>query len=244
MPQSIANQTEAELGGPASVLVRQRRDHVRLNELLAEVRNTSGEAQDEVLTTMCRLVFPHAFAEEAVLWPAVRRALPGAEEMTLEVEQEHQEINELMSAVERSRHTDPDRKELLERAFALLDDDVRDEEDDLLPQLQEALSDRELQRLGLVWELVRRTAPTRSHPTVARRPPGNVLSALPLSAIDRSRDLLDRAARSGPSSLAGAGRFGSGALAKLAGVVERIPPMQKGEDPSTKSGRTGRVRAG
>jgi hypothetical protein len=237
-PRSIANQSEAELGGPVSVLVRQRRDHVRLNELLDEVKSTTGEAQDEVLTRMCRLVFPHAFAEEAVLWPAVRRAVPEAEELTLEVEQEHQEINELMAAVERSRHYDDDREELLARAFDLLDDDVRDEEDEILPRLQEALSHGELQRLGVVWELVRRTAPTRSHPTVARRPPGNVLSALPLSAIDRSRDLLDRAARSTPPPVAQASRAGSGALAKLAGKVEQIPPMKKGEDPSTKSGRT------
>jgi hemerythrin superfamily protein len=238
MPRSIANQSEAELGGPASVLVRQRRDHVRLNELLKEARAASGDAQDEVLTRMCRLVFPHAFAEEAVLWPAARRALPDGEELTVEVEREHQEINEIWSAVERGGHGDPDRKKLLERAFELLDEDVRDEEDELLPRLQEALDHRELRRLGITWELVRRTAPTRSHPTAARRPPGNVLSALPLSAIDRSRDVLDRAARRGPNGLAGASRFASSALARLAGMVERVPPVQKGEDPSTDSGRT------
>jgi hypothetical protein len=202
------------------------------------VRSTTGDAQDEALTRLCRLVFPHAFAEEAVLWPAVRAALPDAEEMTVEVEREHQEINELMSAVERSHHEDADRDELLERAFALLDTDVRDEEDELLPRLQEALDDRELRRLGVTWELVRRIAPTRSHPTVARRPPGNVISALPLSAIDRSRDLLDRVARSGPPPVRTVGRSGSGALARLAGAVERLPPVRKGEDPSTHSGRT------
>jgi hypothetical protein len=238
MPRSVARQSETELGGVASVLVRQRRDHARLNELLGEARRTSGEAQDEVLHRMCRLVFPHAFAEEAILWPAIRRAVPEVAERTTEVEREHQEINEIWSAVERGGHADPDREELLERAFALLDDDVRDEEDELLPRLQEALSHSELRLLGLTWELVRRTAPTRSHPTVSRRPPGNVISALPLSAIDRSRDLLDRAARTGPPALRGAGRSGSSALAKLSGMIERMPPVQKGEDPSTRSGRT------
>jgi hypothetical protein len=112
MSTSIAGMSVAELGGPNSVLVRQRNDHVRLNELLGQVRRTRGEEQDEVLTKVCRLVFTHAFAEEAVLWPAARKALPDGEQMTLDIEHEHQEINELTAALERSRHTDPDREEL------------------------------------------------------------------------------------------------------------------------------------
>lgn len=83
---------------------------------------------------------------------------------------------------------------------------------------------------------MRRIAPTRPHPVVARRPPGNVLSAAPLSAIDRTRDVLHRAAR---------GRRGrgpvhgiDGALAAVAGRIERLPGMRHGEDASTASGRT------
>jgi hemerythrin superfamily protein len=242
MPQSIAHRSVADLGGPRSVIVRQRRDHQKLDELLREVRASRGEAQDEVLTRVCRLVFTHAFAEEAVLWPAARKALPDGEAMTLEIEREHQEINELTAALERSRHTDPGRDELLQRIFALLDSDVRDEEDELFPRLREALDDRELRRLGRAWELVRRTAPTRAHPVVARRPPGNVLAALPLSAIDRTRDNLDGLARRGPEPLATAGRLTSRALAVVAGAVEHIPPLTRGEDPSTHSGRTEQER--
>jgi hemerythrin superfamily protein len=238
MTTSIADQSVEEMGGPTSVLTRQRRDHARLAELLHAVRTTTGDEQEEALTQMCRLVFPHAFAEEAVLWPAMRRALPDGEALTLEVEREHQEINELVSAVERSRPGDPGRDELIERALVLLDEDVRDEEDELFPRLQAVLGPRELRRLGVAWELVRRTAPTRPHPVVARRPPGNVLSALPLSAIDRSRDLLDRAARRAPEPVGSGSRAASRMLAVAAGAVERLPPMQRGEDPSTRPGRT------
>jgi hypothetical protein len=238
MAASIAQQSVEQLGGEGSVLVRQRRDHARLDELLRRVRATAGTEQEEALMRMCRLVFTHAFAEEAVLWPAVRRALPDGEALTVEVEREHQEINEIVSAVERSRQGDPGRDELIDRAIALLEQDVRDEEDELFPRLQAAVGRRELQRLGRQWELVRRTAPTRAHPTVARRPPGNVISALPLSALDRTRDLLDGAVRRSPEPVASAGRAASKALAALAGAVERLPPMQRGEDPSTRPGRT------
>ena len=196
-----------------------------------------------MLLRMCRLVFTHAFAEEAVLWPAIRRALPDGEELTLEVEREHQEINELISAVERSRPGDPDREQLIERAIELLDKDVRDEEDELFPRLLDAVDHDELRRLGRAWELVRRTAPTRSHPVVARRPPGNVLSALPLSAIDRTRDALDDLAHRTTGPLADGSRAASRALAGVAGAVEHLPLFTRGEDPATRAPRTG-VEAG
>jgi hemerythrin superfamily protein len=231
--RSISEQTVEELGGASSVLVRQKRDHIALDVLLGQLAGSVGEEQQGVLDDICRLVFSHAFAEEAVLWPALRRHVPEGERLTLQVEQEHQEINELMTAVDSSRPGDPDRDELIGRTIELLRQDVRDEEDELLPRLQDAVDVKQLQRLGWAWEVVRRTAPTRPHPVVARRPPGNVLSALPLSAIDRSRDLLDRRAQRTPESAAKVMRSASQALAKAAGVVEQLPPMRRGERPET-----------
>jgi hemerythrin superfamily protein len=238
MSRSLAAQTVAELGGAGSVLARQRRDHVELDALLRRLEATAGAEQDEVLTEVCRLVFSHAFAEEAVLWPAVRAALPDGEELTLRIEREHQEINELIRRLETSRHTDPGRTELLDRVVRLLDEDVRDEEDVVLPQLQSVLAPQELVRLGRSWEAVRRTAPTRPHPVVARRPPGNVLAALPLTLIDRSRDALDRLARRAPGPAAQVAVGVSAGLRTAADVVERLAPLRTGEDASTRAGRT------
>jgi hypothetical protein len=76
--RSLADQSEAQLGGKGSVLVLQRRDHVELDGLLRRLVSTTGAEQDEVLTRTGRLVFSHAFAEEVVLWPALRRACPTA----------------------------------------------------------------------------------------------------------------------------------------------------------------------
>ncbi len=235
---SIAHQPVEALGGPGSIIVRQRRDHARLHELVARVRATDGAERDEVLTQLCRLVFPHAFAEEAVLFPAVRKALPAGDPLTLAIEQEHQEVNEVYGALERSRRGDPGREELIERAIALLDADVREEEDVLLPRLRAAHDDKQLQRLGATWEMVRRIAPTRAHPVVSRRPPGQTLSALPLTVLDRSRDQLDRLARRAPGPAAAGSRAASRLLGTVAGLVERLPPLTRGEDPSTHTPRT------
>src|ERR1700709_1505885 len=199
MTRSIADQTVDELGGTGSVLVRQRRDHVELDRLLNQLDGVRGAEQEELLNRIDRLVFSHAFAEEAVLWPVLRRVLPDGEELTLRVEKEHQEGNELVSAIERGGMGDPRRPERLARLTEVLREDVRDEEDLLFPRLQEQVDVAELRRLGRAWEVARRVAPTRAHPTVARRPPGNALSALPLSVLDRSRDAVDAGVRRAPA---------------------------------------------
>jgi hemerythrin superfamily protein len=231
--RSVAEQSEQELGGPGSVLARQRRDHVHLDRLLDELDGTTGRAQEEVLGRIDRLVFSHAFAEETVLWPVLRRVLPDGDALTRRVEEEHQEVNELVTELETLGHDDPRRAERLSRLVEVLREDVRDEEDVLLPRLQEQLDARQLRWLGVQWELTRRISPTRAHPTVSRRPPGNAISALPLTVLDRSRDLVDAVVRRAPGALAPAGAVVSRSLAGLAGLVERVPLSRRGDGPPT-----------
>ena len=233
MTRSIADQTVEELGGPGSVLVRQRRDHVELDRLLQELDGATGRAQEDVLRRIDRLVFPHAFAEETVLWPVIRRTQPDGDDLTLRNEKEHQEVNELVSALERDGLDDPRRPARLARLVEVLREDVRDEEDLLLPRLQEQLTPAELTRLGRRWEVARRLSPTRPHPTVSRRPPGNAVSGLPLSVLDRTRDLVDAGALRAPERVAPAARVVSRGLAGLAGLVERLPLSRTGDRPPT-----------
>jgi hemerythrin superfamily protein len=230
--RSISEQTDDELGGSWSVLVRQKRDHVELDRLLDDLAVTSGRDQDVVLRRLARLVFPHAFAEEAVLWPAVRRSLPEGRDLTLRVEQEHQEINELWLRLEAEQLPVADRQQVVDRIIEVLREDVRDEEDVLLPRLQESVDEARLRRLGVAWEVVRRAAPTRPHPVVSRRPVGNVLAALPLTVLDRSRDRLDAAVGRAPEAASVHGAA-SRAIARLSARLEHLPPLRRGEDPST-----------
>lgn len=234
MLRSLAAQSEEELGGRRSVLVLQRRDHHTLDELSARIADSAGNERSAALNALCRLVFPHAFAEEAVLWPLLRRLLPDGAELTLRVEREHQQINELFTELETLDPDSPEHHRLFERITALLREDVRDEEDVLLPKLQQAVSPETLRRIGWAWWAVRVTAPTRAHPTVARRLPGNALAALPLSPLDRSRDRLDIAARRAPARIAAGCRRTSRALASAAGAIEHLPPLRSGEHPSTR----------
>ncbi|MDQ0797940.1 hemerythrin domain-containing protein [Streptomyces sp. B1I3] len=189
---SISDQSVRQLGGGGSVLVRQRRDHAELDRLMKLHESGEGapDQRQRRLEAIVRLTFSHAFAEEVVLWPVLRRLSPDGHELTSRVEKEHQEINDLIAEMERMGPGDPKHEETVRRAFSLIRQDVRDEEDLLLPRLQQSLTIRRLRRLGAAWESVRRTAPTHPHPAVPRRPPGNAVLGVPLSAFDRARDLM------------------------------------------------------
>lgn len=189
MPQTIKEQTAEQLGGPSSVLARQRRDHAEMDRLMDRYSTLAdGADRERVLQETVQLVFSHAFAEETVLWPAVRRSVEDGHELTLRVEEEHQQINDLVADIERLSPDSPEREEKVQRVFALIRQDIRDEEDLVLPRLQQALPAAQLRRLGTAWDTVRRSAPTHPHPVIPRRPPGNAVLGVPLGLYDRMRD--------------------------------------------------------
>jgi hypothetical protein len=190
---------------------------------------TGGREHAVALRAVARLVFTHAFAEESVLFPAARAVLPEGDPLTLRIEREHQEVDELVARLDGSSPEDPEHEELMLRTFAVLDRDVRTEEDALLPRLQQELSPRRLRMLGLAWLVLRRTAPTRAHPVVSRRPPGQVLSALPLTVLDRTRDGLQRLDEVTRGRVAPVLSTLDGLLAGAAGAVERLPLLRRGE---------------
>ncbi|MEW2291049.1 hemerythrin domain-containing protein [Streptomyces sp. NPDC047841] len=191
MSKTIKEQTVEQLGGSRSILVRQRREHQQIDQLMDQYLTLDDLHQRErVLKQLVQLVFSHAFAEETVLWPVVRASVPDGDELTARVEDEHQQINDLVADIERLPVGAPDREEKAQRAFALIRQDIRDEEDLLLPRLQDAVNTARLRTLGTTWAAVRETAPTHPHPVIPRRPPGNALLGVPLSVYDRVRDAL------------------------------------------------------
>ncbi len=236
--KSLAEQSLDELGGRRSVLSRQKRDHIKLDELLHRLEQSGGSEQEAILLKIYRLVFPHAYAEETVLWPLMRRVLPDGQELTLRVELEHQEINELATRLETLGHDSDERRQVLARLVALLREDVRDEEDKLLPRLQTKLSEGQLRRLGIAWEAVRLASPTRPHAIVSRRPPGNVLAALPLALVDRCRDGVDALLQRGSGAPTSPLHALSSGLTRASHAVERFPGMRRGEDQATRRGGT------
>lgn len=157
--RSLAVRSAEDLGGGLSVVARLRADHARLEPLLDRLPGTAGEHEQELVERLCRVVSSRAVAAEAVLGPALRRHVPGGDALADGVEKKNRQVTELVVALEDTRPGDPDRSELLARTVEVLRQDARDAEVELLPRLQDAVDVGTLRRLGLAWEVVRRTAP-------------------------------------------------------------------------------------
>jgi hypothetical protein len=122
---TVAKQSVGQMGGRTSIVARQRADHERRDRLIAQARAThdsGGAAHAKTLRALTRLVFTHAFAEEAVLFPAARRVLPEGDPMTLHIESAHQEVDELVTRLDRSCAHDPGHAALLEQTFTVLNE--------------------------------------------------------------------------------------------------------------------------
>jgi len=173
-----------------SIVVLQRRDHSHMQQLFTRYAVETPVERRATFRELVDLVTTHAFAEEEVLFPAARRELGEVgEQITSEIEQQHQRANELLKELESYEPGAAEFESRVRELFPLLESDARNEEDRLLAALERELGPRELEHLGLVWDLARRAAPNRSHPGIPRRPPGNVLAGIPLFFVDRMRGL-------------------------------------------------------
>ena len=75
---SLTEQAAEEMGGPLSVLTRQRRDHARLDRMPGQLPQVTGADEDELLNRICRLVFSHAFARSRSCGPRCGGICPTA----------------------------------------------------------------------------------------------------------------------------------------------------------------------
>jgi hypothetical protein len=198
VPDRPASAPEHDRAGDrVGVLAHLDRGHARLRDLLEGLPGTPGPGPDEALRELYGELSSHVLTSRQVLWPLVHRSVPFATTLASQAAEEHRELA-VLAAEDAGALTDQERQRVLRRAAEVVDNALRDEREVLLPALLAIADVRRLQRLGLVWDLVRRMAPT--HPRPGSRPaPGGLLVSLPLTLLDRARHLV-RGPR-GPGSL-------------------------------------------
>ena len=214
---SVADQSEDERGGPGSILSRQSADHAVLDRLMRDYdAEPDADARGRIVAELSERALRHAFAEETVLFPAYRKHLPGdGDELTAHIEGDHQQINDMLEDLQRADPRSPGYDAEVRRAFEVIRHDAHDEEDDLLPRLQQVASAEELRVIGAAWEAQRLASPTRPHPKISRRPPGNVVAGAGLAVSDRVKDAFDALAPIGSARRAAC----QGAVAGLVGTA-------------------------
>lgn len=171
------------------VIVQDHRDVERVFEEL-ETGSGTPEQRKQLVDHVIADLVRHSVAEEQFMYPAARKATArGGEIVDHEIE-EHAEAERVMAELEKC---DPHSAEFEQRVEQLIDDvrhHVDEEERTLLPQLRDALSAEELQKLGDRVLAAKKAAPTRPHPNAPDTPPGNLITDPGAGIIDKVRDFL------------------------------------------------------
>jgi hypothetical protein len=140
---------------------------------------------DVVIATLSR----HLSAEEQYLYPAVRTAVPGGDELA---DRELAEDRGLLMTLKRLQKGGPGRAGLAAEVAAAVRRHVEADAEELLPVLTQMAPIDDLIRVGNRWELAEEAAPTRPHPGTPSTPPWNKVVDPAVAVLDKLRDAVTR----------------------------------------------------
>ncbi|OBI90041.1 hemerythrin domain-containing protein [Mycobacterium asiaticum] len=179
-----------------------RQDHksvLGLFETLDGAPSGSGAEASGLETVVNNLIIAesqHEAIEEQFFWPAVRDAI-GDSIADKAVEQE-QAGKKLLQRLEDGKPGDPDYHEALQEFIALGREHIAYEQDVVWPQVENALSRDELEKIGSKLEAAKKMAPTRPHPNTP--PNSTVLKTMGMGAavMDHVRDAVTGRSQDNP----------------------------------------------
>lgn len=159
-------------------------------EALVDGADGDSDELEKLARQVVISLIQHSVAEEMYLYPTVRKRLTGGDELADREVAEHDEAERTMKQLESLGPSDLEFWPTTTRLICDVRQHVREEEFELFPRLQEALSADELRDLGRKMENAELVAPTRPHPAAPSE--GIALAALApgASLVDRIRDVL------------------------------------------------------
>jgi hypothetical protein len=160
------------------VVAEQHRELIGLTERLTE-----GPDDPNVKSVLVATLSRHLCAEEQYLYPAVRAAVPGGEQIADRELAEDQVILEQLRDLERTGD-----------GYAVIAEAVRRhvaaDAEELLPLLEQMVPSEDLVRLGNRFETAEEAAPTRPHPSTPSTPPWNKVVDPLVGVADKVRDVI------------------------------------------------------
>jgi hemerythrin-like domain-containing protein len=137
----------------------------------------------------------HAAIEEELLYPLIRERMTAEEDQVLEALEEHHVVK--WTLLELDGMT-PEH-ERFDAKFSVLMETVRhhvkEEEQELFPEVRKGFSRAELADLGVLLEQAKLSAPTKPHPRSPDEPPMNAVAASITTPLDTLRNAGEAAVR-------------------------------------------------
>lgn len=180
------------MGHGGDVIEELKTDHREVEELFGKIEELpSGHPKRKEYADLVTIeLVRHSVAEEACLYPTVRKHMHNGDAVADRELADHIEAERTMKDLERCAADDPEFDRLITQLMAEIRHHVRDEESNLFPQLAKSCPVAMLTDLGDKVRRAKKLAPTRPHPAAPTKPPANKILAPGLGLIDRVRDAL------------------------------------------------------
>lgn len=166
-----------------------KEQHQQIKAMFADVIAARGEARQKAFIALRRLLAVHETAEEEIVHPAARRALPDGAAI---VDARLKEENEAKKALAELETLDVDSAEFDSKLQTLKSDVIahaESEEQDEFARLASALDQSRLDRMRKAAEFAEKVAPTRPHAGVESAT-ANLLAGPFAAMMDRARDAM------------------------------------------------------
>lgn len=172
-----------------------RHDHDEVREMFGRLDAATGEQRRELFQQLVGELVRHEVAEEEILRPVSKR--DAGEEIANARIHEESEAEQLLKDMEK---LDPASAEFTSKLATLrqeVEAHAAAEETQEFPKVAEKESPERLEQMGRIYEAAKKTAPTRPHPSTPNTPAANMLVGPFAAVMDRARDAVREAAKSG-----------------------------------------------
>ncbi|MFF0200815.1 hemerythrin domain-containing protein [Streptomyces sp. NPDC005017] len=180
------------MGHGGNVIDELMTDHREVEQFFARIEALPPGAEDRKLYAdqVTMELVRHSVAEEAYLYPAVRKHLPNGDALADREIEDHSKVERIMKDLEGCGADDPRFDALITSLMTEVRAHLTDEEGTLFPGLRASCPPEALDDLGDKVRMAKKAAPTRPHPSTPSTPPANKLLAPGIGMVDRMRDAL------------------------------------------------------
>jgi hemerythrin-like domain-containing protein len=165
-------------------------DHRQVEQLFKRFEKAGDGAfrsKRVLVDSMIEDLSRHAAIEELVFYSAVRREVTGAEKDVLEALEEHHLVKVSLRELEDLDASDERFGAKVTVLIEHVRHHVKEEEQELFPDVRDRLGARRLQELGDELRAAKPRVPTRPHPAAPDEPPGNALIGGAVAVVDHAR---------------------------------------------------------
>lgn len=168
-------------------------DHKQIEDALSGFDDDGDHSKwSQQFSALTNLLVRHEVAEEEILYPEVRRALPDGNRLAEDRIHEQSEAEELLSEMERAGAHNERFSGMLAKLRTAVQEHAQKEESTVFAALGSALDQEHLNRLGGQYNKAKALAPTHPHPGAPDSPPGNIAADPVATVVDRVRDAVNR----------------------------------------------------